>query len=68
MKKSEKVKCIAIVAAIMVIIVFSVRMFSFNDTEYTVTITGKERITESGKDSDGNYKTKSKNDDGRCGK
>ena len=50
MKKSEKVKCVAIMAAIMVIIAFSVRMFSFNDTEYTVTITGKERITESGKE------------------
>ncbi len=42
------------------IIVFSIRAFNFNDTQYIVTITGKDRITESLKDSDGNSKTSSK--------
>lgn len=51
---------IIIWAAVIALIVFGEMIFSFNDTEYTVTITDKERITESSKDNDGNYKTKSK--------
>lgn len=60
MKKIKKVKGIAIFVVVMIAIVFLGAMSSFNDTEYTVTITGKDRITESSKDSDGNYKTSSK--------
>ncbi len=60
MRKLSKVKFIVIAVVIVLIVVFSEVIFSFNDTEYTVTITGKERITESSKDSEGNNKTSSK--------
>lgn len=60
MKKSSKVKFIIIAVVIALGFIFSEVMFSFNDTEYTVTITGKDRITESSKDSDGNNHTSSK--------
>lgn len=52
-----------IIITILIISVFSILievMFSFNDTEYTVTVTDKDRITESSKDSDGNSETSSK--------
>lgn len=58
--KKSNLGTIIIVLAVIAIVVFSEIIFSFNDTEYTVTITDKERITESSKDNDGNYKTKSK--------
>ncbi len=45
---------------IVLIAVFSEVIFSFNDTEYTVIVTGKDRITENLKDSDGNSRTSSK--------
>lgn len=60
MTKSSKVKFIVVVLVIAFAVVFSIRAFNFNDTEYTVTITDKDRITESSKDSDGNSKTSSK--------
>lgn len=61
LKKIKKVKGITIIIAVamLVIAILGVK-FSHNDTEYTVTITGKDRITESSKESDGNYKTSSK--------
>ena len=60
MRKSSKTKFIVVAIVIVLAVVFSVRAFNFNDTEYTVTITGKDRITESSKDSDGNVETSSK--------
>lgn len=60
MRKSSKVKFIVVVIVILLVTVLSEAIFSFNDTEYTVTITGKDRITESSKDSDGNSHTSSK--------
>lgn len=60
MRKSSKVKFIAVVVVILLVAVLSEAIFSFNDTEYTVTITGKDRITESSKDSDENSHTSSK--------
>lgn len=60
MEKIKKAMAIAIIAAIVIAIVLFVVMSSFNDMEYTVTITGKERITESSKDTDGNYEVSSK--------
>lgn len=60
MRKSQKVKFIAVAVVIVLVAVFSEVIFSFNDMEYTVTITGKDRITESSKDSDGNYQPSSK--------
>lgn len=51
---------VAAVAALLIgSIAFSVST-SFNDKEYVVTVTGKDRITEQVKDSDGKYETKSK--------
>lgn len=58
--KKSNLGTIIITVAVIALVVLSEMVFSFNDTEYTVTITDKERITESSKDSDGNYKTKSK--------
>ena len=48
MKKIKKVNSITIIiaAAMLVIAILGVKS-SYNDTEYTVTITGKDRITES---------------------
>lgn len=60
MRKSSKVKFIAVLVVVLLVAVLSEVIFSFNDTEYTVTITEKERITESSKDSDGNSHTSSK--------
>lgn len=60
MRKSSKVKFIAVAVVVVLAVVFSIRAFNFNDTEYTVTITDKDRITESSKDSDGNSNTSSK--------
>lgn len=60
MRKSSKIKFIAVAVVIVLAIVFSVKVFSFNDAEYTVTITDKDRITESSKDSGGNRNTSSK--------
>lgn len=40
---------IVIAAVIVLVIAVSIKAFNFNDTEYTVTITDKERITESSK-------------------
>lgn len=60
MRKSSKVKFIVVAVVILLAVVFSLKAFSFNDTEYTVTITDKDRITESSKDSDGNSETSSK--------
>lgn len=60
-KKTKKVKGITIfMAAIMIAMLIFGVMSCFNDTEYTVTITGKDRITESKKNSDGHYKISSK--------
>lgn len=60
MRKLSKVKFIVVAVVIVFIAIFSEVIFSFNDTEYTATITDKDRITESSKDSDGNSKTSSK--------
>lgn len=60
MRKSSKVKFIVVAVVIVLAVVFSIKAFNFNDTEYTVTITDKDRITESSKDSDGNINTSSK--------
>ncbi len=60
MRKSSKVKFIVVVIVILLVAVLSEAIFSFNDTEYTVTITKKDRITESSKYSEGNVKTSSK--------
>ena len=60
MRKSSKVKFIAVLVVVLLVAVLSELIFSFNDTEYTVTITDKDRITESSKDSDGNSNTSSK--------
>ena len=60
MRKSSKVKFIAVLVVVLLVAVLSEVIFSFNDTEYTVTITDKDRITESSKDSDGNSNTSSK--------
>lgn len=59
-RKLSKVKFIVIAIMIVLIAVFSEVIFSFNDTEYTVIVTGKDRITENLKDSDGNSRTSSK--------
>lgn len=58
--KKSNLGTIVIIIAVITLVVLSEMIFGFNDTEYTVTITDKERITESSKDNDGNYKTKSK--------
>lgn len=60
MKKLKNMKFIVVAVIIVLAVVFSIKAFNFNDTEYTVTITGKDRITESSKDSDGNSHTSSK--------
>lgn len=60
MRKSSKVKFIVVAVVAVLVVVFGIKVFNFNDTEYTATITGKDRITESSKDSDGNRKTSSK--------
>ena len=60
MKNNGKMKFIVIAVVIVILSVLSVKMFDFNDTEYTVTITDKDRIAESSKDSDGNVKSTSK--------
>lgn len=60
MKKSSKVNFIVVAIVVLMISVLSEVIFSFNDTEYTVTITGKDRITESSEDSDGNSHVLSK--------
>lgn len=52
MRKSSKLKFIAIVAVIALAVIFVEMLFSFNDTEYAVTITGKERIAESDGDNE----------------
>ena len=54
MGKLSKINFVVVVIVVLLIAVLSEVIFSFNDTEYTVTITGKDRITESSKDSDGN--------------
>ena len=59
-RKSTNKGIVVIAIAVIIVAVFSEMMFSFNDTSYTVTITDKDRITESSKDSDGNVKTSSK--------
>ena len=61
MKKILKTKFIII--AILFISVFSIFievMFLFNDTEYIITVTDKERITDSLEDNNKNYKISSK--------
>lgn len=60
MKKLKNVKFIVVAVVIVLAVVFNIKAFNFNDTEYTVTITDKDRIVESSKDSDGNSKTSSK--------
>ncbi len=60
MGKSLNVKFIAAAAVILLVSVISVAMFNFNDTEYIVIVTGKDRITESSHDSGENSKTTSK--------
>ena len=60
MRKLSKINFVVVVIVVLLIAVLSEVIFSFNDTEYTVTITGKDRITESSKDSDGNSRTSSK--------
>ncbi|EOS41766.1 DUF1523 family protein [Lachnospiraceae bacterium JLR.KK009] len=60
MGKLSKINFVVVVIVVLLIAVLSEVIFSFNDTEYTVTITGKDRITESSKDSDGNSHTSSK--------
>ncbi len=60
MKKSSKIKFVVITVIIVFLCALSVKMLDFNDTEYTVTITDKNRVTESSKDSDGNVETTSK--------
>lgn len=60
MRKLSKIKFIVIAVVVVLAIMFIEAMFSFNDTEYTITITGKDRITESSKDSNGNVETSSK--------
>lgn len=60
MKKLKNVKFVVIEVVIVLAVVFSIKAFNFNDTEYTVTVTDKDRITESSKYSDGNSKTSSK--------
>lgn len=60
MRKLSKVKFIVIAIVAVLAAVFSARVFNFNDTEYIVTITDKDRITESSKGSDGTRKTSSK--------
>lgn len=57
---TSKITVIVFVVAILAIAILSEAIFSFNDTEYTVTVTSKDRITESSKDSDGNSYTTSK--------
>lgn len=51
MRKLSKLKFIAIAVIIVLAVIFVEMLFSFNDTEYAVTITGKERIAESDGDS-----------------
>lgn len=51
MKKYSRIKFIVIASAMFFLYSFGVKIFCFNDTEYSVTITDKERITESSKDS-----------------
>lgn len=51
---------IAIVIIAVLVIGIDIKMFNFNDKEYIVTVTDKDRITESKKDSDGNKETTSK--------
>lgn len=58
--KKSNLGTIVIIVAFIALVVFGEMFFSFNDTEYTVTITDKERMAESSKDSDGKYKTESK--------
>lgn len=59
-KRKTNLGIILIVIAIIAIAVFCEIMCNFNDTEYTITITDKDRITETSKDSDGNNETSSK--------
>ena len=60
MRKSPKIRLVVIAVVIVLAAIFCEVVFLFNDTEYTVTITGKDRIAESSKDSDGNVETSSK--------
>lgn len=60
MKKLKNVKFIVVAVVIVLSVVFSIKAFNFNDKEHTVTVTDKDRITESSKDSDGNSHTSSK--------
>lgn len=60
MRKLSNVKFIVVSVIIVLMVVFSVKIFSFNDTEYTITVTDKDRITESSEDGDGNRNTSSK--------
>lgn len=60
MRKLSKINFAVVVIVVLLIAVLSEVIFSFNDTEYTVTITGKDRITESSKDGDGNSHASSK--------
>lgn len=57
---TSRVTIIVFVIAILAIAILSEVIFSFNDTEYTVTVTSKDRIVESSKDSDGNSHTTSR--------
>lgn len=64
MRRTRNNSRIAVYITILIVailaIVFCESLTSFNDTVYTVTITDKDRITESKKDSDGNRHTTSK--------
>lgn len=60
MRKLSNAKFIVVATIIVLVVVFSIKIFDFNDTEYTITITDKDRITESSEDSDGNRNTSSK--------
>ena len=49
MSKAFKVKFFAGVAAVLMLSLIGMVMFNFNDAEYVVTVTGKERIMEPSK-------------------
>ena len=60
MSKAFKVKFFAGGAAVLMLSLIGMVMFNFNDAEYVVTVTGKDRITEPSQGSGGNTKTSSK--------
>ncbi|MCM1441677.1 MAG: DUF1523 family protein [Roseburia sp.] len=59
--RRKKIATVAIFFVVIIAVFVGIEVITtFNDTEYVITVTGKDRIVESTKDNDGNKETTSK--------